>query len=407
MPRACLGVLLCLSLNLVAQDDDKRKGSLQVTPQWNGKKLKLSGTVDLPDNTVLRIMTKQEVERMLHQKVECKLYVDYLDSYEIQKCEVNKKKFSIEIDMPVPGVYQYSIGYARLEQLDPAVLKVLGDGYLNWSRDFSAVLFDPRSLISQLTDERPKILDFLAEMKKVGDMITQEFRRETNQRDFKAIDKEIIALEKKVLDFKAKSLHGATSDVLYEALQKMKACSPTVTKLGFPPGSPEAEHAAEGQTDIPQGVNDEWSLELVWAYLARGRRAVDRERHLVPLRYAKARWDGYLQLIRIDSVTDKQLDAAKADWETAVECVKDNCKTISAELPDDKKKRTSEEAAFGDWCELTPGVLAAMTEYAARRRAARGASNEEKERLDTEGEKEALKTWESLNTSIRKVASRP
>jgi len=395
---------IALLLSIALQDEDPRKASLLLRPHWNGKALNLSGTVDMPDGAYLRVITQEEVERMDHGKDECRLVVDTVVHDAWHTIEVERRKFAKDVAFPRQGFYAYSIGYARLDQVSMAVQQALGEHYPGWSRDFRAVLVEPKPLLRALVDERPTLLGFFDDLTGLAERITIELKKEEEKRNWAPIQKDISALEAKIVEFQPRTLHAATCRIAFDTLDKMRGCA--LKKLGFPPNSPEAMHAQEGKKDIAEGVNDEWQLELVLAYIARGRRALDRERHLLPLRYATARWHEYLAVVRAESSTGAAMDAAAAEWARAAACWRESATVVESELPD-KKRRSKDEAAIAEWCEFTAGVIESLEDYARLRRESRTGSKEELEKMDADGERVALARWQSFNSALRTVPSRP
>jgi hypothetical protein len=191
-----------------------------------------------------------------------------------------------------------------------------------------------------------------------------------------------------------------TLTVIADTLTKMEICSPSAETQNFPPGSSEADHVAAGNKDIPTGVNRQWNLDFLRAYVGRAARALDRERFIVPLRYARCRWDAYLEAIRNPTADDKSLQAAGEAWEAAAAGMKDNCSRIEGELSR-KDRRPPAESLMAEWASRCAEVADAMQTFAVARRAARAGSGEERSEMDAVKVKEVERRFEALDSNLR------
>ncbi len=393
--------ILSLAAPAIAQDDPRHK-SLRVSPKHDGKKVKLDGTVDMPDGTILTFTLSSETETMMFHKVKCKIQTIITAALRSDPIEVKGKRFSHTFDLS-PGFYQYSLQYMKFAQRDEKVIHTLKPSYQDWQSNFSMILVDAKTMVERLTSERGKLQDWVKDFVELSAKVTDFVESKGDAKAWKPIEEQIQKQEKRINAAReGGSYYPCTLVVIGEGLMKMRACSPMADNMNFPPGSAEAEHMSLGTGDIPAGVNSQWNMDLIRAFAARARRTLEHERMVLPLRLAKNRWDNYVGGMRLDW-DEKALDGEKALWDLAVVAAKENAELIEKELPDDKKKRKPEEKVMSDWCTKTIETLAKLDEYAVKRRAGMASSVEEKAELDEKVVKEYLQLFDALNTDVRSV----
>lgn len=393
------GVLLALPIG--AQDPvlDPRQATLKVSHELTAKGIKIKGSIDMPEGTALRLNFDRQVERMTFTKLQCTIYTEWLDTPPLHTLDVSRKGFEKLIDSAPPGVYRFMISYSKMAQRDGRVRTELGSDYRNWSSSFSATLVDGARVLVTMADDRPKLEGFIAELKSLVDAAEREMEKPADKRNFAAIERGCDATEKKVADFQARSYNTVTPFVIITGINKVRGCAPTTPKLGYEPGTPEGEHAAGGQADFAEGVNDTWQMDLARAFVARARYALERERLVIPLNYVVAAWDQYLNVMgREETVGAKIVDEAKREFETAADVVRANAKDVERDLPEERK-RSKDQERMSKWAASTTELAGKMDEFIKLRRGAR--SVEERAKFDNEDQKAVRQQLEALSQEIR------
>lgn len=395
-------LLLALGNTLRAQEAGSAS-TLTVSADLQGRKLKITGSVDLPDGTILQLALLENQERVIHHKLDCRIEPLQTAAVQEDAVEVRGKKFTLSLESASPRFYTCRFTLSRYAQRDMAVLKALLARHPDWVEERTIMVVETKGLVELLAQEQARLPGLMQEFATLADSLERFLKAQGSAKEFAALEKRIEALERKVAKGNETTAYRAATEVLSGLLTKMRGCAPSVHKLKFAPGSADAEHLAAGSPDIPEGVNDEWQMELIRAYLRRARAALDRERFLIPLRHAIGRWDEYVARLRAPVVDLAARERAFKAWESAVRAVEENATSIEEALKD-KGAEIENRDGLHEWSAKSIETARAMNLFVidfAVALAPEGGQPPSKERED-----EVRRLFDALNTSLRRIPAR-
>ncbi len=267
--------VLAFALPLRAQDPEP---ALVVELAHDKDTLRLKGTVDMPEGAVLRISLAREELRLRHARTECTVEARLVPLADVERVEVHGRAFSATIPLPGPGVYQVTVSYSPVAQRREEVLDKLGENYARWRRAYVAWALDTAHFSQAVDADR-------AALKPIADRLAALAQ---------GLDRGVPAdaLAQLRRDLPQRTMLTGSLSALSQAIDKVRSCGPEMPKLGFAPGTPQAEALARASHDIPDGVNDEWQRQLARAYVARAARLLDREGALIALNLVRLASEG-------------------------------------------------------------------------------------------------------------------
>jgi hypothetical protein len=326
-----------------ASEADVRPGresphGLAVIVRYDGDRLRIDGTVDLPDHAVVRVSLETRELGLLHSNVASALHWSSVQRPELVTLEVRERRFRGEMRVDRPGFYTLDVGYHRFEQRDVRVLEALGPGYLNWSESVPVLAADVHELALRLSADRGAARELLIRLRDALARVEGELVLAPKVQNWTRIVDSLRSIERHASSRLSTAV--ATRRVILDACAQIEACQPWLPRLDFPVDSPEALHVAAGTSDIPRGVNLEWDVDLARAYVRRAGECLIRERLLLPLLIASECWE---------ATRDDPDGQPAVNWQVARDAALENATTVARE--DDPMR---------DWCTRVRRVLEHM-----------------------------------------------
>jgi len=294
-----------------------------------GRAAVLEGAVDMPDGTILDVYFRTTSDQLMwNGPPGCSPGAEPDDTWTLytiarvvdlvakRQVKVRGGKFSGAFDDVPPGLYTVAIMYARAAQKDEAVVRTLGEKYMDWTAtaDFSHV--DPRSLADALQADRARAIALIDQLEALREIAGDRSGR--GAWHFGSFHRELAAFERAVAEARG-GVFSATLDGLGQSLSTLKRA---------PGGSEETVLGHERAAPPARGRAPEFS-----------RCTLAQEQFLVAMRCARWAW-----------AKDRET------WRACRAEVKRFIDAIRAGVPD-KSARTAAQERTAVWCDKCTEAL--------------------------------------------------
>ncbi len=329
--------LAALALSLLQERpraSDGPRVSLQEVTR-SGKRVTVTISCDLPEQTVLKVIFAELRERLIHGR-EVWLACVPVEEPVSEGVEVKKKRAVATVELPRQGLYRVIVIFSRTGQIYEEVLKQVGN-VTDWERTFDVTLAEPGRHIEALESHEERAAQWIEDAQKMVDEVGRAVQDQAAwRRNHARVLERVAQLRSKALAYAEESPYPGVMGTVCEALNKTFNFNPAVIKYNFEEGSAAEEKLRANSPDIPEAGSDRLLMQLVQAYLERARRALPRERFIAPVRIAVQAWHRAALAAGDARVNAAQVEAGIKEAEAWLGAVDEGHKDIEKKYQKDK-----------------------------------------------------------------------